>query len=171
MTENYADKPNAADARRASAITIHHRRGNREGISAILNETGEANRVTELFLAILGIHGNALTELRTDAGLNYIANFIQEIGGLTGATEIADPETLGGDVNRCCRLLDAHGRQDIPELNRALQDAFATRRTIELTIALLDIYELVLPELTSAAGIKWLEACINSFSAEEVQGP
>lgn len=163
MTD-YADKPNAADARRASAITIHHRRGNRDGIKAILDETGEANRVTELLLSILGIHGNALTELRSETSLKYIEGFIREMGELA---EDTDPNTLGGDVNRVARLLDAHARQDIPELNRALQDAFAERRTVQLTIALLDIYELVLPELTSTAGIKWLERCITEFGTEE----
>ncbi|SBS76507.1 hypothetical protein MHPYR_320085 [uncultured Mycobacterium sp.] len=200
MTENYADQPNAADARRASAITIHHRRGNRDGIKAILDavgddipvqigvedgldgrvvlglarhgapikaildETGEANRVTELFLAILGIHSNALLELRSETGLKYIEGFVKEIGELAEAT---DPQTLGGDVNRVSRLLDAHARHDIPELNRALRDAFAHRRTVELTIGLLDIFELVLPELTSTAGIRWLEVCITQFGTEE----
>ena len=119
-----------------------------------------------MLLALLSLHGNALAELRSDAGLKYVEGFVREMG------EVVDPdcpEEVANDIRRCARLLDAHVRQDIPELNATLGEASAQRRTLELTVALLDVFEHLLPELTSTAGIKWLEACIAGFGTEENQ--
>ena len=167
MTENYADQPKAADARRASAITTHHRRGYTEGVLAIAEETNETNRGTELVLAVLDLHRNPLTELRTPSGIELIGRHVHELATHGAATTADNP--AGADVARASALLDSHGREDIAGINRALKDAASVGRSTQLLLALLDLYEHLMPELTSAAGIDWLNRCTTTFATEEAQ--
>ncbi|MFV8233695.1 hypothetical protein [Mycolicibacterium fortuitum] len=162
----YADQPNAADARRAAAITIHHRRGNNEGLHTILVESVETARPAELVLAILELHCNAIVELKTAAGVDLMARYVQALAAMPIP---ANPDTEGGDVSRAAQLLDAHGRGDTDALNQALQDATKAGRPAELVVALLGLYDHLLAELSCEAGIDWLERCITSFATEENQ--
>jgi hypothetical protein len=164
---NYADGPQAADARRASALTIHHRRGNTAGLVEIVRETCEENRPTELLLATLAIHQDAIVELRSEAGLHLLAKHVQGLAAFTPPSD-SKPAAIT-DVCRSAALLDSHGRDDIAGINAAVQAAVKDGRPTELVIGLLDLYEHLLPELSSDEGIDWLNRCINAFAAEEAQ--
>ncbi|WP_059013976.1 hypothetical protein [Mycobacterium sp. M26] len=165
MTDNYADTPTAADARRASAITIHHRRGNTEGLLTIAHEANENHRTTELVLAILDLHRNPLTELRTPNGIDLIGRHVQELADHSGLVD----EPTAADVGRAASLLDSHGRNDTNGINQAMQSACNAGRSTQLLLGLLDLYEHLMPELSSAAGLDWLNRCTTTFAIEEVQ--
>ncbi|OBB18550.1 hypothetical protein A5761_08690 [Mycolicibacterium setense] len=162
----YADQPNAADARRAAALTIHHRRGNNAGVLALLAETGETTRAAELVLAILDLHRSAIMELKTEAGIELMAQYVQALATLPIPV---NPDTEGADVSRAAQLLDAHGRGDTDAINHALQSAATAGRPAELVLALLDLFDHLIAELSCEAGIDWLQRCITSFATEENQ--
>lgn len=168
MTENYADQPNAADARRAAALTIWHRRGNPEGITEIVRTADEVGRPTELLLAVLDLHRTAIAELRSDPGITLMALFVQGIAQHAEQAGIVDGP--GDDVRRSAQLLDAHARNDIAGINRAVREAASDSRGVQLYLGLLNLYEHLLPELTSEHGIDWLERCLAAFANEEAEG-
>lgn len=160
---NHSDQPNAADARRAAALTIHHRNGNPEGVFEIVRETVETTRAAELVMAILDLHRIAIIELKTPAGIDLMGFYVQ------GLAAYRKPESgdLIADALRAARLLDAYGRTDIDGINEAILDAVKADRPTQLVIGLLELYDHLIPELTSTAGLGWLNRCIASFAAEE----
>lgn len=162
----YADQPGPADARRAAALTIWHRRGNPDGITEIVRESAAIGRLVELLLAVLDLHRTAIAELRSEAGINLMALFVQ---GIAEHAEQNNAQGAAADIRRSAQLLDAHGRDDTADINRAVQEASNAGRGVQLFTRLLDIYEHLLPELTSDHGIDWLNRCIAAFANEEVQ--
>ncbi len=160
MTESYADTPNAADGRRAAALITHHRRGDRTGMYEIVNSAVDHGRPTELVLAVMDLYRRAIVELRTDHGLELLAAYV---GQLSTATD--DPDTI--DITRAAIILDAHGRGDFVTLSATLSSASTNKRGSETLLALLDLYAVVLPELTSDIGIGWLDRCATTFFEEE----
>ncbi len=166
MTQ-YADHPRAADARRASAITIHHRQQNRDGLVALVLETCEAGRPTELLLALLAIHRTAILQLRSDVGLQFVGRYVKQLAA--GAGQLDDNDKAA-DIARSARLLDAHAREDVEAISATVRAAVDAGRPTELVIRLLDLYEVLLPELSSEPGINWLRGCVSLFAAEEVEG-
>lgn len=125
-------------------------------------------------LAILDLHRTAITELRTDNGIYLMATYVQGLATAaenagTEPAENAGIEPVGADICRAARILDCHGRNDTADINQAVQEAIAADRPTQLVVALLDLYEVLLPELTSEAGIDWLNRCISAFANEEVQ--
>jgi hypothetical protein len=163
---SYADRPNAADARRAAALIIHRRRSDTGGVAALLEEANGAHRMTELVLAVLDLYRNAIEELRTDNGINLIASYV---GHICKLAEQAGPEIGAGEMVQSARLLDAHGRGDIAATNQAFREAAAARRAVSLVLGLLDLLETLLPELSCDAGFDWLNRCVATFAAEEAQ--
>lgn len=157
----------AGDARRAAALTTHHRRGNTDGVLAIAQEVNETGRGTHLVVAILDLHANALRQLRTNNGIDLIGLHVQELASMAGHPVADNP--AGGDICRAATLLDAHGRDDIEALNTTIRAAVDAGRPTQLILGLLDLYETLLPELTSLAGVDWLARCVNAFATEEVQ--
>src|SRR6476620_8504932 len=75
---SFADQPNAADARRAAALIIHGRRGDSDGIEALLAEADSAGRITELVLAVLDLYRHVIGELRSDNGTGLIAAYVAQ---------------------------------------------------------------------------------------------
>lgn len=151
----------AIDFRLAAALTKHHRKGNATGVTEIVRETIDTDRGTPLLAAILDLHARYITDTRTDTGIGYLARHVQAIG----AIDPTDATTL--DIHRACHILDGHGRTDYELINTALRDAVADQRGTYLVIALLDLYEAVLPEMSSPAGKAWLDACITTMLGEE----
>jgi hypothetical protein len=80
MTEQ--EKSDARDdCRRAAALVIHHARGDVDGINAILQEAAEADRVTQLFIAVLDLYQTLLPELRTQVAIGLLSNWVAKIAG------------------------------------------------------------------------------------------
>ncbi len=167
VTDNYADNPRAGDARRASALTIHHRQGSTAGLVEIVRETCENGRATELVLAILEIHRSAIVQLRSEVGLEYLGCYVGQLAA--GAAEHEDSEQAA-DIARSADLLDAHARGDVKAINKAMREAVAAGRPTELVTNLLNLYEVLLPELSSEPGIRWLRTCVGTFAGEEAEG-
>jgi hypothetical protein len=161
---HFAETPSAADARRATALTLHHRGGDTDGVVELVRETAETDRAAELLMAILDLHRTAILELKTDQGVTLMALYVQDLANVP-----TTPDPVTADVRRAAALLDCHGRTDITGLNNVLLDAADTGRPTQLVVALLDLYEHLLPELSSNTGTRWLNRCISNFANEEAQ--
>ncbi|BBX29317.1 hypothetical protein [Mycolicibacterium alvei] len=162
MTDQ-ATPTNAADYRRAAALTVHHRQGNPAGVVAIIDETNTTGRAAHLLLATLGLHHNFIATLRTRDGINLMADYIHGIATL-------DPtESPGTEICRAARILECHGLQDLDGIDHEIRSAIDDQRATETFIALLDHYEVALPELSSNVGIGWIQDHITALANEEAQ--
>ncbi|AFC44583.1 hypothetical protein OCU_33640 [Mycobacterium intracellulare ATCC 13950] len=68
---------------------------------------------------------------------------------------------------RAAQVLDLHGYNDVDGIARVMNAATADGHPTETFLRLLDHYEAALPELTSSAGVAWLEAQIAALAGEE----
>ncbi|WP_104183590.1 hypothetical protein [Mycobacterium avium] len=155
--------PDAGDYRRAAVLTLHHRRGNTAGVLAIVDETNIADRAVQLLFAVLGFHKHLILRLRTGEGIDLLADYVHGI-----ATIDAPADDLAAiDMLRAAQILDQHGHNDANGIAQVMNAATADGRPTETFLRLLDHYEVALPELTSAAGIAWLEAQAAALAGEE----
>lgn len=65
-----------ADCRRAAALVAHYGQANLDGINAILTEAAEADRVTQLILAVLNLYSFLIPELRTPAAMQWMTRAV-----------------------------------------------------------------------------------------------
>lgn len=71
--------PAAGDCRRAAALVAHHGNNNVDGINAVLQEAAEADRVTQLFLAILDLYQTIVPALYTKLGMQALSQTVLDI--------------------------------------------------------------------------------------------
>lgn len=161
MTENYADKPIARDVRMATALVIHHRAGDRDGMIGIVADASETGRASALLVSLLDLMRVFIVQSRTAAGVDYLGTYVQGIGS------VKPTDASSMDIHRACRILDGHGRGDLDSINEVLIAARAEKRCTQVLLALLDVYAAAVPELSSSAGRTWLDACIAASHAEE----
>lgn len=164
MTE-YANQPGPADARNAAALILHRRNGDDKGVAGIFAEVAETKRQTQLLLAVMDLYANAITELKTDAGIELMASYVGDM-----AEHAHEAQGPGADMMKAAPLLDAHGRQDWDAFNGVLHSAATTGRSAHLLIGLLDLYEVLMPDLNSTAGRDWFSRLIAAFVNEEKPG-
>ncbi|EPQ76923.1 hypothetical protein [Mycobacterium marinum] len=150
--------PTAGDYRRAAVLTLHYRRSNREGVVAIVEETNAEDRAAQLLLAVLGLHKFLITRLRTDDAIILLADWVHGM---------AVHEATNADVRHACLMLQAHGQDDHVAIAGEMNLATAEGRPTEAFLALLDLYEAALPELTSTAGTAWIETQVKALLFEE----
>jgi hypothetical protein len=157
------DNPNVgfADYRRAAVLTMHQRRGNNTGVSAIIDETNAANRAAQLLLAVLGLHRRLIGRLRTEEGISLLADYVH------GMATLEATEPPGTDITRAARLVELHVQDDNEGIGREMVAANAEGRATDAFKQLMGLYEVALPELTSEAGIAWIEAQIDALRTEE----
>jgi hypothetical protein len=158
-TNENSDK--ASDYRRAALFTKYHRQGNKAGQVAIVEEVNETGRVPQLLFALLVLHKTFITRFRTPDGIDLLADFIHSIATLVTAG-MPTP-----DVVRAAQILDHHGHNDHDAIAKVMSDATAEGRATETFLALLDHYEVSLPELSGRAGIAFIEA--NALAMLEVE--
>ncbi len=72
----------AEDQRRACALIAHFGRGNVDGIDAIIHETNQTGRLTELLIAVLHFYAEVVPELRTPAGLDLLTRHVLRLAAL-----------------------------------------------------------------------------------------
>ncbi len=156
-----SDQPAARDVRLAAAFTIHHRSGNTAGLQEIVRETAETDRASALLLSVLDLHRTFIVQTRTAAGVDYLGTYIQDLG----TVKPADANAM--DIRRACQILDGHGRDDFDAINDTLRAARAEKRCTHALLALMDLYETAVPELSSTAGSAWLDACVAGCLDEE----
>ena len=72
----------AADNRRAAALVAHHARRDFDGINAILGETTEAKRATELIFAVLDLYQELVPAVHTPLGLQFLSSYLHRVAGI-----------------------------------------------------------------------------------------
>ncbi|HRD14269.1 MAG TPA: hypothetical protein PLI79_20660 [Mycobacterium sp.] len=161
MSTNPADNPNPRDVRLAAAFTIHHRSGDKEGMAEIVRDTSETGRASELLLSVLDLHKVFIVQSRTPTGIDYLGRYVQDLGKV----KPDDPKMI--DLRRACRILDGHGRDDLSAINDVIREARDDNRCTHALMALMGLYETAVPELSSTAGRKWLDACVTTTLGQE----
>lgn len=81
MTNNPA-QISAADARRASALTVHFGRGDGDGVEAVLAEVAEEKRTMQLVFALLHLNNEVMPAIYTDAGLDLMSRHVLTLAGM-----------------------------------------------------------------------------------------
>lgn len=150
-------KPNHADYRRAAVLTLHHRRGDKAGVVAIAQETNALNRGPQLLMSVLLLHQTLIGLLRTANGITLMAPWVAGMAGVIAT----DP--AGKDVVRAAQILNFHGQRAHDGIAVVMNEAVADGRATEVLLALMDLYEVALPELSGAVGIEWLQSQMQAF--------
>ncbi|VBA62109.1 hypothetical protein [Mycobacterium attenuatum] len=155
------NQPNPRDVRMAAVLTIHHRNGDNVGVAEIVRDAAEGGRASGLLEALLHLHMIAMVQLHTETGVAYIRSQVGDIAAIVPT----DVETV--DMHRAARILDGHGRGDLDAINEVLRSLRADNRGTQTLLALLNIYAVILPELSSTAGRQWLDTCVAASHTEE----
>jgi hypothetical protein len=82
---------------------------------------------------------------------------------VAGMAAVIATEPAGKDVIRAAQILNFHGQQARDGIAVVMNEATAEGRSTETLLALLDLYEVVLPELGGAVGVEWLQSQIQAF--------
>lgn len=159
MTEN--QKPNSADYRRAVALTLHHRRGDTEGVVVIAEETNAKDRAAQLLHAVLRLHQTLIGLLRTQSGLNLLADWV------LGMATLPAIEPPGTDIVRAAQILNFHGQGSPEGIAEVMNTATSEGRSTQVLLQLLDLYEVALPEISGPGGMEWLAVQIQAFVDDE----
>ena len=152
-----------ADYRRAAALTLHHRQGSTAGVLAIVEETNTTGRGPQLLAATLDLHESFIATLRTRDGINLIADYVH------GMAHLDTTGTPGTEICRAARVLESHGLKDPAGIIREMQAAGDDAAATTTFTALLDLYEVTLPELSSQVGIRWIQDHIAALANEEMR--
>lgn len=146
------DQTRAGDFRRASLLTKYRRQDNKTGQIAIVEEVNEANRAPELLTALLVLHRTFIVRFRTSEGIAIIADYIQGIANL-------EPIDAGSaDVVGAAQIIDLDGKANRAGVLEVFGAAVAAGRGMHTVNAVLDHFEVLLPELNGKAGIEFIEA-------------
>ncbi|HWL99087.1 MAG TPA: hypothetical protein VNP20_17220 [Nocardioidaceae bacterium] len=81
MTTEQERADTLADYRRAAALIIHFGRDDGAGVNAVLDEANEADRATELVVALLMTYNSIVPEVRTDLGMKLMTDYLLRIAG------------------------------------------------------------------------------------------
>ncbi|WP_349319150.1 hypothetical protein [Mycolicibacterium canariasense] len=155
------DKIRAGDFRRASLLTKYRRQDNKTGQVTIVQEVNEANRAPELLTALLTLHRTFIVRFRTSEGITLIADYIQGIAAL----EAIDVETA--DVIGAAQIIDHDGNSNRAGVLEVMAAAVAAGRGMQVVNAVLDHFEVLLPELSGTAGIAFIDANAAAMLDEE----
>lgn len=136
----------ASDHRRAAALLAHHRRSDYAGINAVVDEANQAGRGMELVMSVMGTYRGFIPLVRTDAAIELMGRYVEQIA-TNGVADELDPNLV-----KAAKLLWAHGIADFATMT----DIFMGDRPTDVFVKLLDLYEVLLPELTTPAGVDWL---------------
>lgn len=153
----------AGDLRRAGAFIKHYLYRNGEGVDAILTETLEVGRAGQLAEALLATLDAVSQQLLTEVGLRALDE---------GVATIADPTFDPDDVipeeqHRAARLITAHGRDERDEMNRIITETADVTPTL---LALVDVYGIVMPGLSTNMGMQVVNNGIRKLSGMEAEG-
>lgn len=161
MTDNTTPR----DIRMAAVLIKHHIIGDTTGMHEIVRETVDTDRATPLLAAVLDLHAMFVDQTRTEIGLAYFAECIRAIGNFEPTT--ADEQ----DQRNAVTVIDGHGRGDFDAINTVLTAVREYGRGTQLILQILGVFRATIPELSTAAGISWLDATIASIisSGREAQ--
>lgn len=149
----------AGDCRRAIALTVQHAQGDLDGVNAILRESAEAGRATELILAILDAFQSIVPVLHTELGLLSLSQTVHAI---------AHDDTADADRRRAAALVVAHSKDDVNGINKVIHETKEADRVTPLILGILGLYDRLVPAATSSLGIAALQSTILDLAAHEV---
>jgi len=152
-----SQNPDRSDHRRAAVLLLHHRRGDKAGVVAIAQETNELDRGPQLLMSVLLLHQVLIGLLRTTNSSTLMAPWVAGMAALL-ATEPSQK-----DIVRAAQILNFHGQRARDGIAVVMNEATAEGRSTQVLLALLDLYEVILPELSGAVGIEWLQSQIQAF--------
>lgn len=155
------DQTRAGDFRRAALLTMYRRQDNKTGQIAIVDEVNEANRAPDLLTALLALHRTFIVRFRTAEGIDVIADYIQ---GIASLEPIDDAST---DVIRAAQIIDHDGNNDRAAVGAVMSAAVSDGRAMQTVNAVLDHFEVLLPELNGQGGIAFIEAHVAAMRDEE----
>lgn len=155
------DQNRAGDFRRASLLTKYRRQDNKTGQMAIVEEVNDANRAPDLLSALLVLHRTFVVRFRTPDGINLIADYIQGIAEL----EPIDAGTT--DIVRAAQIIDHDGKYERQGIADVMNAAVRDGRAMQTINAVLDHFEVLLPELSGRAGIEFIDANAAAMRDEE----
>jgi hypothetical protein len=72
----------ASDMRRAAALVVHHSRANSDGCNEILQEALEADRISELIVAILDLYQTLIPVMHTPLGVTALNGTVLQVAQL-----------------------------------------------------------------------------------------
>lgn len=107
------------------------------------------------------LHRTFIVRFRTSEGIAIIADYIQGIAGLEPI------DAASGDVVRAAQIIDHDGNNNRAGVVEALGAAVAAGRGMHTVNAVLDHFEVLLPELNGKAGIAFIEANAAAMREEE----
>lgn len=155
------DQTRAGDFRRASLLTKYRRQDNKTGQIEIVEGANQVNRVAELLTALLVLHRTFIVRFRTADGIALIADYIQGIAALE-STDAASADVIGA-----AQIIDHDGNSNRAGVLEVLAAATAAGRGMHTVNAVLDHFEVLLPELNGKAGIAFIEANAAAMREEE----
>ncbi len=77
------------------------------------------------------------------------------------------PQDIAGDCRRAACLVTHHGRDNLEGINAILQEAVETDRVTPLIIAVLDLYQFLIPELRTEFGMKIMSDAVVRLATRE----
>ena len=160
MTEN-PNRDKAGDFRRAALLTKYRRQGNQAAQVVIVEEVNETNRAAELLHALLVLHMVFFVRFRTPDAANMLADYFAGIASL----EPIDAETT--DTIRAAQIINHHGHHNRQAIVQVMNAATLDGRATQTILAVLDHYEVALPELSATAGIAFIEANATAMLEQE----
>lgn len=152
--------PKAADARRAMALISHHTQAHQAGINAIIKEAVDADRATELLLAVLDSYPPIVTVLRTPEAQVGMTELVQQLAEFDD-----DP-----DWRRAARTIIASSTRDIPAMLQIVEESNSEKRCPQLLVAVCGVYGLLLPELGTPFGCDAISTMTARLTAREAEG-
>lgn len=135
-----------SDHRRAAALIAHHRQSNTPGVNAVIEDANHAGRGIELVMSVMGTHQGLLGLLRTNGAVALMLAYVEQIA-TNGTADEPDPHLV-----QAAQLLRAHSREDFTTIS----DILGGEQPTHVFAKLLDLYEVLIPELTTPEGVDWL---------------
>ncbi|OBJ74376.1 hypothetical protein [Mycobacterium sp. 1274756.6] len=152
-------KVNHSDRRRAAALVTHRASLSVVGVDAVFKDASEAGRSTQLLVAAIDLYLSIAGELRTDAALELIGEFLV---GCAKADGVKAP---------AARVILARQSRDRDAFNELLTAANGTPGgPTELVGSVVDQLAMLLPELAAPGGLAQLRRWAARAGSQEVSG-
>lgn len=154
MTTNHT----AADSRRAAALVSHYSIREVDGCNVVMREAMDTGRVAEMITALCDLFQRIVPALVTGYGMALMSEHV---------LIMADDDEGDLDVRRAAQLIAHHGNNSREGINKVLTDADDEDRVTELVLAVLNLYETLLPSLYAPTGLRALQQTAVDFAAQE----
>jgi hypothetical protein len=157
MSDDHKHVP--ADYRRAAALIHAHGHTDTDGMNQVLIEAFNADRNTQLFLALADLYQSIVAALITPLGRDCLG---QVVLGMA-----ADPH-IDPDFRRAAQFIAHQGSANPKGVDAVLVEADEANRIAELLMAILKLYAQCLPMLYAPLGLQTLRNTEMDLLAQEL---